>query len=61
MRDQLIMELTETGDPRMHGQGDVFDNYLPFRGGPDAYHNILRSPEFKDIWNELSDYEKQIK
>ena len=61
MREQLMKELTESGDPRMHGQGDVFDNYLPFRGGPDAYHDILRSSEFNDIWNELSDYEKQFK
>lgn len=60
MREQLIKELTETGDPRMHGDGDVFDNYLPFRGGPDAYHDIIKSPRFKEIWGELSNYEKQF-
>jgi hypothetical protein len=60
MRDQLFKELTETGDPRMHGNGDVFDNYLPFRGGADAYHDMIGSPRYKKIWDELSDYEKQL-
>lgn len=60
MREHLMKELSETGDPRMHGNGDVFDNYLPFRGGADAYHDFIKSPRFKDIWDELSDYEKQF-
>jgi arylsulfatase A-like enzyme len=60
MREQLMKELTETGDPRMHGQGDVFDHYVPFRGDPDVYHSNIGSPRYRRIWDELSDYEKKL-
>jgi len=59
LRKQLHAELTAQGDPRMRGEGDVFDRYPvapPAMRG--FYEKFLRGEAPRTTWVEESDYEK---
>ncbi|MBI3856952.1 MAG: sulfatase [Planctomycetes bacterium] len=58
LRDQLFRELTEQGDPRMSGQGSLFDAYLyaeePVRN---FYEKFTSGKPVKAAWVNPSDFE----
>lgn len=59
LREQLHAELTEQGDPRMRGEGDLFDRYPV--APPEMrnfYEKFLRGEAPKTDWVLDSDYEK---
>jgi len=58
LRTQLFRELTEQGDPRMHGQGHVFDEY-PYAnpGQRNYYERFLHGEKLAAPWISPSDVE----
>lgn len=58
LREQLFAQLAEQGDPRMFGQGDVFDNYPC--ANPDVngfYERYMAGEQMPTFWVNDSDYE----
>ena len=54
---QLIAELKQQGDPRMSGNGSVFDNY-PYAGAERGlYERHLRGEKVETPWVNPTDYE----
>ena len=60
LRDQLMTELKAQGDPRMFGEGHVFDEY-PY--GQESmrgfYERYLKGEKLKAGWVNESDFEKE--
>jgi N-sulfoglucosamine sulfohydrolase len=57
MEKRMIAQLTEQGDPRMLGQGDVFDQY-PYAGAERGlYERFFRGEKVDTGWVNPSDYE----
>ncbi len=56
MRNQLMSELAEQRDPRMSGNGSVFDNY-PLTGGQDFFEKFMEGDSGKTGWVNKSDFE----
>ncbi len=56
MRNQLMNELAEQRDPRMSGNGAVFDNY-PLTGGQDFFEKFMEGDSDKTGWVNKSDFE----
>jgi len=55
---QLISQLKEQGDPRMSGQGDVFDEYLySYEADRDFYNRFKRGEQVQAGWVYKSDFE----
>lgn len=60
MIDELTQKLTEQGDPRILGNGDIFDNY-EYQGVVKNYYNRYISGEkVKAGWVNESDYDTDI-
>jgi len=57
MQRQLFADLQAQQDPRMAGQGGVFDRYQ-FAGERDYYNRFMKGEKVKAGWVEESDYEK---
>ncbi|MCF8380130.1 MAG: sulfatase [Bacteroidales bacterium] len=60
LKDQLFRELKEQKDPRMFGNGDVFDHYLYAHEAQRNFYNRYMNGEIKDdvtSWVNKSDYE----
>ena len=57
MQRELFAELTAQGDPRMAGEGAIFDRY-PHASMPGFYERFMRGEKLKTNWVEDSDYEK---
>jgi arylsulfatase A-like enzyme len=59
LRQQLFQELKAQGDPRMFGQGHLFDEY-PYAGQRERnfYERFLRGEKPKAGWANPSDFEK---
>lgn len=58
LRDLLYSELTKQGDPRILGNGDVFDNYQYAHPATNDFYNRFRKGEkMKTGWVNDSDYE----
>ena len=59
MLNQMLSELKEQGDPRVNGQGHIFDEYIyaqkNFRG---FYERYMNGEKMKTGWVNDSDYEK---
>jgi arylsulfatase A-like enzyme len=56
---QLLARLKEQQDPRMSGQGDVFDNY-PYAGAERGlYERYLKGEKIKTGWVNPTDYETE--
>jgi N-sulfoglucosamine sulfohydrolase len=58
LRERMESMLKAQGDPRMAGQGDVFDNYTP-TAGDGFYEKFMRGEKVNAGWVEPSDFEKQ--
>jgi hypothetical protein len=58
LRTQLHTELTQQGDPRMSGHGDVFDKYLHASPGNVGYYEkFMRGERLKANWISPTDVE----
>jgi arylsulfatase A-like enzyme len=57
MQKQLFDELKAQGDPRMFGNGAVFDRY-PHAESPGFYSRFMKGEKIRTGWVEDSDYEK---
>nr|MCU0717880.1 hypothetical protein [Pirellula sp.] len=60
LREQMERKLIEQGDPRMRGEGDVFDRY-PVTSGAGFYDQWKRGEKVSAGWVEPSDFEPAIK
>jgi hypothetical protein len=59
LKSQLYSELKAQGDPRMFGQGDVFDKYIHASpGNRNFYERYMRGEKIKAGWVNDSDFEK---
>jgi N-sulfoglucosamine sulfohydrolase len=57
LETQLLATLKQQGDPRMSGQGDVFDNY-PYAGVERGlYDRYLKGERVKTGWVSPTDWE----
>jgi hypothetical protein len=60
MASQLEQELTEQGDPRLLGQGSIFDQYKYMdKKTADFYNRFMAGEELNAGWVEKSDFEKE--
>lgn len=59
LEKKMMDQLTEQGDPRVLGKGDLFDQY-PYSGENvrDFYHRYKRGENIKTPWVNPSDFEK---
>lgn len=60
LKKQLKAELTEQGDPRMFGNGNIFDNY-PYSGAStdNFYERYMAGEKLPAGWVNKSDFEKE--
>ncbi len=59
LREQLFSELKTQSDPRMFGNGDVFDRYLyADESGRNFYERYMRGEKVNFGWVNASDFEK---
>ncbi len=59
MKDQLYSELKEQSDPRMFGNGDIFDQYeYADKTGVHFYERFMRGEKLNSGWVNPSDFEK---
>ena len=59
MQERMFAELKRQGDPRMAGQGEVFDKYPHANPGHAGfYEKFLRGEKLKTGWVNDTDYEK---
>lgn len=56
LRNQLFAELKQQGDPRMFGNGSVFEKYPPFEG-KDFYKQFMEGKKQKTGWVNPDDFE----
>lgn len=56
--ESMIARLTAQDDPRITGDGSVFDNYTP-TGNPGFYERFMKGEKLPTGWVNPSDYEKQ--
>lgn len=57
MEKQMTEELKSQGDPRMFGNGTVFDNY-PYAGAVSNFYNrFMKGEQIETPWVEKSDFE----
>ena len=61
LKVQLFNELKEQGDPRMFGNGDVFDRY-PYADTKDTafYERYMRGEKLNAGWVNKSDFEREL-
>jgi arylsulfatase A-like enzyme len=58
LREQLAAELKAQDDPRMRGQGQLFDEYpYAHEDTRDFYHRFRRGEKLKAGWVDASDFE----
>jgi hypothetical protein len=58
---EMTQKLTEQGDPRILGNGDIFDNY-PYQGAVQNYYNRYMSGEKLPAgWVNETDYDADLK
>jgi len=58
LKETLIKDLKNQEDPRMFGNGKVFDNYVPDRG-VGFYERYMKGEKVKSGWINQSDFEKK--
>jgi hypothetical protein len=60
MRDLLFLELQTQEDPRILGQGHIFDEYVYADAATrDFYNRFMAGETMKAGWVEKSDFESQ--
>ena len=59
LKKQLISDLKEQGDPRVLGNGDLFDQY-PYSGEnvKDFYNRYMGGEKIEALWVNPTDFEK---
>ena len=59
LEDQMVAELKAQGDPRMFGQGEVFDRY-PYSspGTRNFYNRLIAGERIRAGWADEDDFEK---
>jgi Arylsulfatase A and related enzymes len=57
MREQLFAELRAQDDPRMAGEGEVFDRYPSASAGRDFYNRWMKGERVKAFWVQPTDFE----
>ncbi len=59
LRAQLVTQLKAQGDPRMFGEGELFDRY-PYASddGRDFYNRFIKGEKVRAGWVEEGDFEK---
>lgn len=61
MEAEMTRKLTEQGDPRILGNGDIFDNY-PYQGAVQNYYNRFMAGEKVPAgWVNETDYDADLK
>ena len=60
LKELLESELKKQNDPRMFGNGDVFDNYKPDRN-MDFYKRYMKGEKVRSGWINETDFEKKTK
>jgi arylsulfatase A-like enzyme len=62
LKEALFSELRQQGDPRMSGQGDIFDQYRYANPGQvNFYERYLRGEKIPAGWVNDTDFEKPVK
>ena len=60
LKKQLFAELKKQGDPRMFGNGHVFDEYIYADDGTRGfYERYMRGEKMSSGWVNPSDFEKK--
>ncbi len=60
LHDEMTAKLKAQGDPRMFGQGDIFDRYpIAQEGSRDFYGRFMRGEKPKAGWVNETDFEKE--
>lgn len=59
MKEVLINELKKEGDPRVLGDGDVFDQYIYAQDNRDFYNRFMSGEKLKAGWINQTDIEKE--
>ncbi|NQU54458.1 MAG: sulfatase-like hydrolase/transferase, partial [Bacteroidetes bacterium] len=60
MEKEMIAKLTEQGDPRILGNGDIFDNY-PYTGAVQNYYNrYIGGEKVPAGWVNKTDYDSDL-
>lgn len=57
MRDRLFQELRRQKDPRMEGNGAIFDEYPHASANRDFYNRWMKGERLKAYWVEETDFE----
>jgi len=57
LKDILVSELKNQNDPRMFGNGEIFDNYVPDRN-VNFYEEYMSGKKVKSSWINDTDFEK---
>ena len=61
METEMVQKLTEQGDPRIYGEGNIFDNY-PYQGEVRNYYNrFMAGEKVKAGWVNETDYDDLLK
>ncbi len=58
LHDQMTTMLKDQGDPRMFGNGEVFDNY-PVTNNPGFYERFMKGEKLNTSWVNPTDFEKE--
>lgn len=58
LEQQMVAELTEQGDPRIHGNGEIFDRYeYTSKGTQDFHTRYMAGEKLKAGWVSPTDFE----
>lgn len=61
LTDEMVKRLTEQGDPRILGNGDIFDNYSYSGEVQNYYNRFMAGEKVKAGWVEETDYDSDLK
>jgi len=61
LKDEMIQKLTEQGDPRILGKGDIFDHYKYSGKVHDFYNRFMAGEKIPTPWVNKSDYDSDLK
>jgi arylsulfatase A-like enzyme len=60
MMEEMTQKLTEQGDPRILGNGDIFDNYEYSGVVKNYYNRYMGGEKVKAGWVNLTDYDSDL-
>ncbi len=60
LKNEMIQKLTEQNDPRILGNGDIFDNYEYSGAVQDYYNRFVHGEEIPAGWVNKSDYDSDL-